>query len=530
MAQISDNDTVTIALRGRIDSNSAADVEKEINEALQGRSDVRVVLNASELEYISSAGLRVILRLKQSDPDIKVTEVSSSVYEIFETTGFTEIMDIEKAYKTISLDGCEEIGRGANGVVYRIDSESVVKVYHDPEALDQILREREVARLVFVLGIPTVISYDVVRVGDSYGSVYELLDATSFSRILAERPERFEWAADEFAKLLKLIHSTEVPEGKLPDIRDTALVWTSFMKDHLPEDKWEKLMSLTEAIPYDSHMIHGDYHTKNVVLQGEDVLLIDMDTISVGYPILELASMYNAFQGYSEYDHEQIMRFQGYDREVGTRFWHRVLEEYLGTRCEAKIREVEDKAKVIGYSRLIRRSVRRNGLESEAGRAEIELWKERLLELLERTDTLLFDKDELEIDALRSNLPEVQSFVRERLENAGFPCGAVMQVDLAVEEIFVNISNYAYAPHTGKVRIKVEVSEVPPEVTVTLSDRGIPYDPLSKKDPDVTLSAGERPIGGLGIFLTKKLMDDISYEYRDGRNILTLKKKAKRAE
>ncbi|MBR3991274.1 MAG: ATP-binding protein, partial [Clostridia bacterium] len=102
---------------------------------------------------------------------------------------------------------------------------------------------------------------------------------------------------------------------------------------------------------------------------------------------------------------------------------------------------------------------------------------------------------------------------------------AQMQMDLAVEEIFVNIANYAYAPDKGRATVRVEVSDDPVTVTITFTDRGVPYDPLKKDDPDVTLPAGEREVGGLGIFLTKQIMDDLSYEYRDGQNILTLKKK-----
>ena len=107
-------------------------------------------------------------------------------------TGFTELMTVEKAYRRVSVDGCEIVGEGANGTVYRIDGDNVVKVYKDANALDEIQKERELARLALVLGIPTAISYDVVRVGDSYGSVFEMLDARSFSKILAEHPEKME--------------------------------------------------------------------------------------------------------------------------------------------------------------------------------------------------------------------------------------------------------------------------------------------------------------------------------------------------
>ncbi len=513
-----------LELKGRIDSNNSAQVEKELLSQLNGAKAEQLVLDAAGLDYISSAGLRVILRIKKTCPDVRIVNVSSEVYEILDMTGFTQMMPVEKAYRVVSVEGCEEIGRGANGTIYRIDQDNVVKVYNNADALADIQHEREVARLALILGIPTAISYDVVKVGESYGSVFELLNARSFSKILATEPERMDWCVHEYVKLLRTIHSTLVPEGKLPDMKETALSWARFMRDYLPEAAGEKLCAMVEAVPHDDHMIHGDYHTKNVELQNDEVLLIDMDTLAVGHPIFELASMFNSFVGYSEYDHETIKKFQGFDFETGSAFWKKALAAYLGTGNGRKLREVEDKARIIGYTRMIRRSIRRRGLETEAGRAEIDFWTGRLLDLLDRTDTLLFSPNELEVEAVRDNLEEVQAFVNEQLEAGGCPKKAQMQIGLAVEEIFINIASYAYTPEQGKTTVRVEVSENPVTVTITFVDHGIPYDPLAKEDPDVTLSADERQIGGLGIFMTKKIMDNIAYEYKDGQNILTLKK------
>ena len=185
---------------------------------------------------------------------------------------------------------------------------------------------------------------------------------------------------------------------------------------------------------------------------------------------------------------------------------------------------MEDKARIIGYTRMIRRSIRRKGLETEAGRAEIDHWKKELLELLDEYDTLTFHANELEIEAVTANLDEVQSFVEEHLESTDCSMKDQMQIGVAVEEIFVNIASYAYQPENGKAMVRVEVSEDPVMVTITFIDNGMPYDPLAREDPDITLPAEKRGNGGLGIFMTKQLMDDVLYEYKDGQNILTLKK------
>ncbi|MBR6271893.1 MAG: ATP-binding protein [Lachnospiraceae bacterium] len=523
--------TIEIKLSGRIDSGNSAQKEEEILSLLAGQEGAAVRIDASELDYISSAGLRVLLRVRKAFPELSIEDVSSEVYEIFEMTGFTEMMAVKKAYRVVSVEGCEVIGEGFNGKVYRIDRDNVVKTYKNADALAEIQHEREVARLALVLGVPTAISYDVVRVGDSYGSVFELLNATSFARILAKEPERFDWCVDEYVKLLKKIHSISVPEGKLPAIKQKNVGAVKNIIGLLPDGLGEKLLAMVEAIPDTDNMIHGDYHSKNVVLADGEVLLIDMDTLSVGHPIFELVSMYNAYVGYSEYDPSIVLAFQGFDADVARRFWHDSLAAYLGTKDEKKINEIEEKVRCLAYGRLIDWRTRHQSGDAEADKATIDLWKSRLIELLGHVDSLDFEtccsaeeSSDLELEAAPENLQKVLDFVGSRMAALDLSTKLRMQMDLAVEEIFINIANYAYHPGRGNAVVRVETTEDPVTVTITFIDRGIPYDPLKKQDPDLTLSAEERGIGGLGIFLTKKVMDDVSYEYRDGQNILKLKK------
>lgn len=131
---------------------------------------------------------------------------------------------------------------------------------------------------------------------------------------------------------------------------------------------------------------------------------------------------------------------------------------------------------------------------------------------------------ELNVDATVDNLPVVQAFLEERLEEMNCSMKAMMQIQVAVEEIYVNIAHYAYGEKSGEAVVRVEEQKDHAAVAITFIDRGVPYDPLAKEDPDVTLSAKERQVGGLGIFMTKKMMDDVSYERKDDQNVLTLKK------
>ena len=386
-----ENGVLILSLEGKIDSSNSKAAEAEIRKIYHDSSCEAIEVDCDRLEYSTSAGLRVLLRLKQDADDVVLINVHTELYNIFEMTGFTEMMEIRKAYRVFSVDGCEVIGQGANGKVYRIDPDTIVKVYKNPDALPEISRERELARLAFVAGVPTAIPYDVVRIeGGGYGSVFELLNATSYAKLLIRGEKTPEEIAEMSVSLLKLIHSKEVRSDVLPNMRTVAIDWAGFLRDYLPEECARKLFELISAVPEDSHLLHGDYHIKNIMLQDEESLLIDMDTLCYGHPIFELASIYNAYQGFGLVDPDELQEFLGISFETGRTLWRRTLELYLGTREESVVNEVETKAKVIGLTRLMRRAIRRSGEDPEKHRKMTEACGAELRELVPKLETLVF--------------------------------------------------------------------------------------------------------------------------------------------
>ena len=387
MITVKNNDSNSrVNLQGRIDSTNAPAVEKQIFEGLADNTE-NIIIDAEKLEFISSAGLRVILRLRKTYKNIEIIGVSSEVYEILDMTGFTEMMPVKKAYRRLSVDNCEIIGKGANGAVYRYDEETIVKVYFNSDALPDIQRERELARKALVLGINTAIPYDVVRVGEGYGTVMELLAATSLSKMMKKDPDHPEVPLKYYVDMLKQIHSTNVQPGDMPDMKQVALDWAAFDRDHLPKEIGDKLYQMVAAVPEQHTMLHGDYHTNNIMVRDGEALLIDMDTLCMGHPIFELGSMFNAFVGFSEVDHEVTQKFLGFSHELAGIFWHKALAMYLDTEDEARLTEVENKAKIIGYMRLLRRTIRRN----EPNREQlIKFYKEQLINLIPTINELTF--------------------------------------------------------------------------------------------------------------------------------------------
>ena len=383
-----DKNILYVAIEGRIDASNAAVAEEKIFAIRRENEGKHTVIDADRLEYISSAGLRVILKIRKEEPKLAIINVAPEVYDVFDMTGFTDMVTVEKAYRRMSVEGCEFIAKGANGAVYRYDDETILKTYYSKDALPEIQQERESARRAFVLGVNTAIPYGIVRVGDGYGTVTELLNAVNVTRMICNDPENLEKPVEYYVDLLKSIHAVEAEEGDFPDMKDTALSWADFVANHLPEAEGEKLRALIEAVPRQNTLLHGDYHTNNIMIQNGEPLLIDLDTLCVGYPIFELGSMFNAFVGFSAIDHNVIKEFMGYDYETAGKFWNMSLKKYLGTDDEAVCRSVEEKAMIIGYTRLLRRSVRRPGEKDSA--ALIAHCKKMLITLLNNVDELTF--------------------------------------------------------------------------------------------------------------------------------------------
>ena len=377
-----------ITLSGKIDSSNANEEDLRITDELNNYTG-KIIIDVSKLNYISSAGLRVILKIKKEYPDTKIINCNNEVFEIFEMTGFTQMMDIKKAFKNISIAGCDIIDEGAYGIIYRIDSDTVVKVYKNPDSLEEIIREKENAKKAFILGIPTAISYDIVKVGDLYGSVFEMLDAKTFAVLLREG-EDLDKLVQESVKILKQIHETENKDFDLPNKKEEAIVWANFCKDYLPKDIGNKLISLIKDIPDVNTIIHGDFHIKNIMKLKNDTLLIDMETISVGHPILELACSYSIYEGFECLDPKNPEKFLGIPRKQCREFFDLTLKYYFDDLDDDMIERIKKMIKIICYMRLLRRQIKHFGLNDEKVKKSIEFCKKYLIDNVPTVDKLYF--------------------------------------------------------------------------------------------------------------------------------------------
>ncbi len=372
----------------RVDANNVNEISIITKELLDKNPQVDVIIDCEDLEYISSAGLREILKVKKKIANTKLINVNTDVYEIFDMTGFTEMMEIEKAYKKISIDGCEIIGTGANGNIYRTDPETIVKVYKNLNSLDEIKNERRLAKKAFVLGIPTAISYDICKVGEHYGTVFELLSAEPLNKLVEKYPEKMDEYINLYVNLMKKINSTIVDDPIVPSIKQVGISWANKTAKHLEEADAKKLISLFENVNDDMTMIHGDYHVKNVMIQDGEAILIDMDTISHGNVAFELAAMFSAYEGFFLDPAIPQAAFLGLSDENRTNFFTKTLKALFEVDDLNLIEEEFNKAKLISYTRILRRWVDRGALSTEQGKRTVQLYKDEIVKLLPKVNTL----------------------------------------------------------------------------------------------------------------------------------------------
>lgn len=382
---------LTVHVSGRVDTTNSADAEREIMAILNDNKDTLPVFDCSLLEYISSAGLRVLMKIRKrcAEPPL-LQNVSSQIYDILETTGFTELFSVQRKKREISVDGCEVIGRGFYGTVYRIDDETVVKVYESADSLSMIENEKRLAKTALIAGVPTAISYDIVKVGDSYGSVFELLNAKTFNDLLTEHPENVYEITKQYAQFLKLVNERQVPAGRLRSAKQMFLGYLDSVSPLLDKALCEKLRALLEEIPEQHNVIHGDSQMKNIMIVDGEPMLIDMDTLCEGYPIFDIQAVYITYFAFGEDYPPNSMEFLGLPPEVTAKVWESFVGYYFDTEDEAEIQRLREKIMIVGCIRFLYLISIMPDTDSELFKLRVKHTARRLEDLVGRVETLLF--------------------------------------------------------------------------------------------------------------------------------------------
>ena len=361
-----DQQTLTVFPSGRIDSSNAAEFESDLFAAVQAAPGLNICVDVRDLTYISSAGLRVLMKLrKKMGVSLPVVSASSEVYSIFEVTGFIQLFDVQKAIRELSVEGLPVVGTGATAKVYKLDGETVVKVFNPNTSMQVIKQENERSKNAFLHGIPTAISYDLVKVGDCFGTVYEMIDAQDFLAVLEKDKEHLDDHVRRFALAMKKMHQIEVEPDKFPPTKTGCLKVLPMLSGVCTQEEIEKLRLLFSSVPDRNTFIHGDCHPGNVMVQNGEFVFIDLMTCGSGHPVFDFGSICTVYHLPPDGNKAVSPLVKNFTREEAARIWDVYLRSYLESDDEEYVRKVERQVVAVSAARTLFAAVFIPGLLTE---------------------------------------------------------------------------------------------------------------------------------------------------------------------
>ena len=320
-----------ISLTGRLTAENTPGVQENIMALAEDAKPSQVTIDAAALKYISSSGLRLLLLLKKKCPAVQIINVSRDIEETLRLTGFDKLLTIRRALREISVADCPCIGRGQNGEVYRLNRDTIVKLFAaDKITAEAAEEERKRAQAAFLLGVPTAISYETVRSGKRVGLIFELVEAKSLREIILEEPARLEELIPKWAALAKNIHSLTPAPDSLPSMAEIYHRRIDALADLFTPAELDILHRMVDSLPPRAAFLHGDLHQGNIMVQGEELLLIDMADAAVGHPFYDLMGTYMLGVRLAKtMPPEMLQEIAGWDAPTVYKAWEIFRREYF---------------------------------------------------------------------------------------------------------------------------------------------------------------------------------------------------------
>ena len=386
---------IRIKLGNRITTDNCKDTEENLNSIISENEGKDIILDCDALEYVSSSGLRVFLKIKKQYGSLKLVNVSNEVYEILDVTGFSSMLEVEKKRRRLSIKDATIIGDGCFSEVFRIDRETIVKVYIKDTEIDEIQRELDLAKQGFVLGLPTAISYDIVEIADKpvikdtdeesgkiyLGVVFELLDCRLFRDELRDNMDKYEESVEKYAELLKTINTTDVGKTNLPKAKEVELDKLERNKKYMTEAEYEKMKALLEELPDTNTFIHGDCHVKNIMVNKGEFILIDMDTLVSGYPIFELSKILAAYIAFPYKEPGNALSFFGIPDEIAAKLFYDTVRIYFGNISDDDFEDNIKKIKLVAANHMMYWVERYGGKNPVNAHIDYEIFKKYINEV-----------------------------------------------------------------------------------------------------------------------------------------------------
>ena len=348
-----ENGILTVSLEGRLDTEASVKFEADLLEISKNNQHESLILDAEKLQYVASSGLRTVLKMAKTEKNFSIVNVSDPVFSVFEMTGFSRIINIKKALRKIDLEKCEKIGFGGNGAVYRISEDEIVKVNYNPATDAELDSELSKAKEAFLLGVPTAISFDLVDCGEGRrGVVYETIKSKSLGETIQNNPERMEELTDQYIAQLNALHSIHTDNPVFGSMKDNYRTQVENASKYLTGEEGKLLEQILEALPEGDTLVHGDAHTKNIMIQNGEMLWIDMEGMSLGHPIYDLISIAAILNGVRD-DDKMTMGLSGMDMATVRQFKVCFIRRYFKTEDPEMIQKYSSMIDALRLTRAV---------------------------------------------------------------------------------------------------------------------------------------------------------------------------------
>ena len=381
-----EGDHVVFSLSGRITASDAETLRKVTAEAVIKWHDKQWVLECGDLSYISSSGLRWLLSLKkQISKRIRLTDVGQTVMDIFSLTGFDKLFSIQKKLRKIILKGCARLGVGANGEVYRLKDETIVKAFYPGVDLESVEREGEISHIVLETGLPVVITYDTVQIEDGrYGIVYEILGSKTLSETIEENTAKFNEWISQYVKLYRQVHETDGMHTRLPLAKDVYRRHLTESADWYSKEELEQLLKLLESIPDRNTLIHGDYHPNNIMVSSGELIMIDLGDFSIGHPVFDFLATAATQANLVELSPDYAEIHTKMKAERIRKGWNALLEQYFPDRTPEERSRIDAQVRLLSRLKVACAPAVAKGITEELMRESVNDVKKNLIPYIEK--------------------------------------------------------------------------------------------------------------------------------------------------
>ena len=305
-----DENSVTVAIDGTVDTQLAEKFGSYIRGIHEQYPNKKIILDFKNVEMITSSCIRHILSFKKENFDFEIINIKKEVFTVFKLTGLSKQLDLEQETLKISVEGRQLLGQGFSSKVYKIDDETIAKIYYNNPDIDTLITERIIAKKAFVKGVPTEISFGMCECDGAPGLIYELVDAKPLLKVLVNDFDNVDKYIPDYVNIVKEFHKYDgygIPE--LHDLKENYFECLKTFEDRLSDEENKKMLEIGNSIPDSVMLVHADPHPANLMYTDRGLVFIDLSEMGTGDEIFDLVYLYRtcitfplAYGGDNHYD------------------------------------------------------------------------------------------------------------------------------------------------------------------------------------------------------------------------------------